>query len=155
MNHNKLQMGRRPAIAYIYWITIFMLALTGFAQMPIFKRYYIADIPGLGWLAAFYVTHYLHYLFAILLLTVISYILTNYLLLKEWQKKISQSGYVRMMILVGLIITGILLVIRNLSGTIFSPGFIIVLNICHAALVIALLIAGLLCMIFRKKWVES
>ena len=30
---------------------LFFSALSGFAQMHIFKRYYIADLPGFGWLA--------------------------------------------------------------------------------------------------------
>jgi len=37
----------RP-LRWIYLTTTFLLVLTGFGQMPIFKRYYIADIPGLG-----------------------------------------------------------------------------------------------------------
>ena len=39
------------AVRYVYLITVFFLTLSGFGQMPIFKRYYIADIPGFGWLA--------------------------------------------------------------------------------------------------------
>jgi len=35
---------------WFYLITVIFLVLSGFGQMPIFKRYYIADIPGLGWL---------------------------------------------------------------------------------------------------------
>ena len=38
-------------VRYFFLATVFFLTLTGFGQMPIFKRYYIADIPGLGWLA--------------------------------------------------------------------------------------------------------
>jgi hypothetical protein len=49
------------AARYVYLITVLFLTLSGFGQMPIFKRYYIADIPGFGWLAQFYVTHYIHY----------------------------------------------------------------------------------------------
>ncbi|MCP4020290.1 MAG: hypothetical protein GY729_00480, partial [Desulfobacteraceae bacterium] len=56
-----------------YFITIFFITLTGFAQMPIFKRYYIADIPGLGWLAKFYVNHSLHYIFAAILIAFTTY----------------------------------------------------------------------------------
>lgn len=136
---------------HIYGVIIFMLTLTGFAQMPIFKRYYIADIPGLGWLAEFYVTHYLHYLFAILLFAVLAYIMTDYLITNKTLKSISVSGYFRMIILAGLLITGILLVIRNFSGTIFSPGFIIALDIGHLGLVMAFMIYGLFCMLCQKK----
>lgn len=142
-------------IVYTYRIMIFMLTLTGMAQMPIFKRYYIADIPGLGWLAAFYVTHYLHYLFAILLLALLGYLVTAYLLTGKNRRPVSSSGYVRMLILAGLVVSGLLLVIRNLPGYFFSPEMIIVLNICHMGLVVALLVAGLVCIISRKKWMRE
>ncbi len=45
-----------PWIRRAFTLTLFFSALTGFAQMPIFKRYYVADLPGLGWLAEYYVT---------------------------------------------------------------------------------------------------
>lgn len=52
----------------LFPLTVFGLALTGAAQMPIFKRYYVADVPGLGWLNDFYLTHVLHYVLAAALL---------------------------------------------------------------------------------------
>ncbi len=51
----------------LYLLLLFVMGLTGFGQMPIFKRYYIADIPGLAWLADFYATHYIHYIGAVIL----------------------------------------------------------------------------------------
>ena len=56
-------------------LTIFVMALTGFGQMPIYKRYYMSDIPGFGWLADFYITRYVHYLGAAMLLALLSYLL--------------------------------------------------------------------------------
>ena len=72
-NYANTRVISRP-LRWIYLTTTFFLVLTGFGQMPIFKRYYIADIPGLGWLAEFFVTHYIHYLGAIVLLGLIAYI---------------------------------------------------------------------------------
>ena len=73
--HNNTQSNKRSIVRYTYIITVLFLVLSGFGQMPIFKRYYIADIPGLGWLAQFDVTHYIHYLFAIILIGLTSYFL--------------------------------------------------------------------------------
>ena len=137
---------------YLYRVTIFFLVLTGFGNMPIFKRYYIADIPGLGWLAEYYVTLYIHYLFAILLIGIISYLIIEYLLTKRKSIKITLSGYIRGSVVAGLLITGILLVIRNHEISGFAPGFIIFLYLCHLTLVMVLLIAGLYSVIFKKKW---
>ena len=62
----------------VYILIFLLMGLTGFGQMPIFKRYYIADIPGLAWLDQYYVTHTIHYLGAIALLALIAYGLVIY-----------------------------------------------------------------------------
>ena len=73
-----LNKNQGNTLKYSYLITLLFLTLTGFGQMPIFKRYYIADIPGLGWLAKFYITHFIHYLGAILILALLAYIILRY-----------------------------------------------------------------------------
>ena len=149
---NNTQPNRKTIIQYFYLITAFFLVLTGFGQMPIFKRYYIADIPGLGWLAKFYVTHYMHYLFAILLIGITTYIIVEYLLINRINIKITVSGYIRGATLLGLMVTGILLVIRNLSGILFAPSLIIFLDLFHLTLVMIFLVTGLYCIVFKKQW---
>ena len=140
---------------YIYRITILMLTLSGFAQMPIFKRYYIADIPGLGWLAQFYTTHYLHYLFAVILLALTAYMITNFFLLSRKKFKVTASGYIRVSILAGLIVSGIILVIRNFAGYRYSPTFIMTMDLIHMGLVFILLITGLACIILKNNWMRD
>ena len=133
LKENHIKSNKKTIMRYLYLVTIFFLVLTGFGQMPVFKRYYIADIPGLGWLGQFFVTHYMHYLFAILLLGITAFI-------------------IRGAVLFGLVITGVLLVIRNLAVSNFPPDLIIFLDISHLTLVMVLLMAGLYCIIFKKKW---
>ena len=137
---------------WFYLLSIFFLALSGFAQMPIFKRYYIADIPGLGWLAEFFVTHYIHYLAAILFLAFTAYMIIDYLLLKRQSRQMSATGYVRGALLAGILASGIFLVLRNLAGSSFSSGFIIFLDLCHLGLVMAFLFVSLYCLIYKKQW---
>ena len=120
--------------------------------MPIFKRYYIADIPGLGWLAKFFVTHYIHYIGAILLLTLFAYILVYYLLLDRTRNVITTSGYIRGILLGAIVITGTFMVLRNLKGFWLPPGFSIFLDIMHLGLVMAFLTAAFYCLISKKQW---
>ena len=148
MNQNKL-------ISYSYIFTFFMMTISGFGQMPIFKRYYMADIPGLEWLAKYYITHYLHYLFAIMFLSLISYISMEYFLTKREKLIITTSGYVGSLLLSTLSLTGILLVIRNFSGHLFSSSFIVYLDLIHLGAVILILMTGLFCMVFNKKGLEK
>lgn len=144
--------SEKRIIHWAYFLTVFFLTLTGFGQMPIFKRYYIADLPGMGWLAQFYVTHYIHYLAAVILFTLVSYVVFDYLVLSKRNIRATASGYVRGAILAGLMVTGIFLVIRNFSGTKFSSGFIIFLDLSHLGLVMSFLMVSLYCLIFKKKW---
>lgn len=142
-------------IRYTYFITIVTMALTGFGQMPIFKRYYIADIPGLGWLARFYVTHYLHYLAAIVLFVLLAYIVTDHFLNSRKNVTIPLFQFIKGAILAGILITGLLLVARNLPGVVFSPGFIILLDISHLVLVMMFLAAALYGIVAEKSWTTA
>jgi hypothetical protein len=137
---------------WFYLLTVFFLTLSGFGQMPIFKRYYIADIPGFGWLAEFFITHYIHYLAAILFLAFAAYMIIDYLLLKRKFSLMTASGYVRSALLAGILGSGVFLVLRNLAGSNFSSGFIIFLNLCHLGLVMAFLFVSLYCLVNKKQW---
>jgi hypothetical protein len=153
MNYNQSNTGAISSPGrWIYLLTIFFLTLSGFGQMPIFKRYYIADIPGLGWLAEFFITHYIHYLAAILFLAFTAYMIIDYLLSKRKFKRMTASGYVRSVLLAGILASGVFLVIRNLTGSNFSSGFIIFLNLCHLGLVMAFLFVSLYCLVYKKQW---
>lgn len=139
----------RPVARRLYLISVFMLALTGFGQMPIFKRYYMADIPGLGWLAQFYVTHYMHYLFSILFLAVIFYYATFFFGMAGQRPGLKKSDIARIFCVVGLTVTGMLLVIRNLSGVYWDAHMITTLDLLHLGLVMGILLTGLVALIAK------
>jgi hypothetical protein len=138
---------------YIYGITLFFITLSGFAQMPIFKRYYIADIPGLGWLAQFYVTHIMHYIAAIVLIALVTYILIDFILNRSRLIKITGIGYFGILVLAGLIVTGILMVVKNLSNIYFGHITVIVLDLTHLSLCMMLLFVSFYSVIRKKRWV--
>jgi hypothetical protein len=145
----------QPILRYGYMLILLFLTLSGFGQMPIFKRYYVADIPGLGWLAEFFVTHYIHYLGAILFLAFTGYIVIDYLMLTRRSRKLTATGIVRGVLLAGILASGIFLVIRNFAGSNLSPNFIIFLDISHLGLVMAFLFVSLYCIVFKKQWTMS
>jgi hypothetical protein len=138
-------------IHYGYLLALFFITLSGFAQIPIFKRYYIADIPGLGWLAQFYVTHIIHYLSAALLLGISAYRISEYLLQRRKTLNLTPSGYWRGGLILALMVTGILLVIRNFEGHLYSDNFVIGLVLTHLSLMVIFLLTVLFCVIFSSK----
>ena len=136
----------------IYLVLLFTMALTGFGQMPIFKRYYIADIPGLGWLANFYTTHYIHYLGAIALFAFFVYAGAFYFGLLHKQFRLTAAAYVRIALLALIVVTGIFRVLKNLPDVVFSPLFTMMIDISHLAFMMLLLAAGVMSIVFKKKW---
>jgi hypothetical protein len=141
-----------PWLQKSFAITLFFSALTGFGQMPIYKRYYLADLPGLGWLAQFYLTYLLHYVSAIILMAIIAYAVTDYLLRHRRSMRITIFGYLRGAILTLIIATGVLLVFRNFPGHRFSPLFVMILDFSHLGLVMVFIITTVMAKVFRQGW---
>ena len=136
----------------VYLILLFTMGLTGFGQMPIFKRYYIADIPGFGWLAQYYTTHYIHYIGAIALFVFFVYAAVVYWGLLRQQFQLTWAAYVRITLLALIAITGIFRVLKNLPDVVFSPLFTMAIDISHLVFMIFLMLSGTLFIILKKKW---
>jgi hypothetical protein len=68
---------------------------------------------------------------------------------------LTASGYVRGAIFAGILVSGLLLVIRNLSGSRFAPEFIIFLDLAHLGLVMSFLLAAVYCLVRKKRWVTQ
>ena len=146
---------RNPSLGRLYVLTFGLLALSGFAQIPIFKRYYIADLPGLGWLAQYYVTHLLHYLAAALLLGIVAYAVTGFLFDRRRALRLTSTGWVRAVLLAGLLVTGALRVVKNFAGVYMSSGWIVFLDMLHLALVMAYLAVALYALAAKKRWTSA
>jgi len=136
----------------IYGVTLFFITLSGFAQMPVFERYHISSLPGLGWLADFYITHLVHYAFAAVLLAWGGYRAITGLMLKT---ALDRKSLITAFLLGGLMITGVLMVIKNFSGTPFSFGVIIALDLSHLMFCMAFLMFGAYGLMRRKKSLVS
>ena len=139
----------------VYLILLFTMGLTGFGQMPIFKRYYIADIPGLGWLADFYATHYIHYIGAILFFGFFAYIVVFYWGLLRPRFQLTGAAYIRIALLALIAVTGIFRVLKNLPDVVFSPLFTMVIDISHLAFMMFLMFFGTLFIILKKGWLAK
>jgi uncharacterized membrane protein YhaH (DUF805 family) len=129
-----------------------VLGFSGFGQMPIYYRYYITSIPGLGWASSFYATQLVHYLAATLFLALVAFFVINHLLGRRRQRRLTRSGLVRTVLLVGVIASGIGMVLKNLSGVRFSMELTIIIDLVHMGLAMAFMLVALYCLIVRAKW---
>lgn len=126
----------------LYRWTLAALAISGVAQMPIFKRYYIADIPGLGWTADYFFTHKMHYAAAAVLL----FWLTRRLL----SEGVRAIGAGRLALLGALLATGIPRVLKNMPDVSFSPTATMLIDWSHLAAAMALGITALVMLVKRR-----
>lgn len=72
---------------FVHWATalsIFLLILTGFGQMPLYGRYNVTKLPGAEWLGDYFTTINLHYWAAILLIFVAFFHIFNAFIRKEY-----------------------------------------------------------------------
>nr|WP_287410624.1 4Fe-4S ferredoxin [Pseudodesulfovibrio sp.] len=125
---------------YSTWISrLFLFAMTGLGvtgmlQMPLAKRYYLTEVPGMAWTGDFFFVHKLHYVLAALLLFVVALAVMNWLL--EWKDRLvlTRFGVVRSVILGGLLVSGLLRVYRNMPSVTLDPTVIVAIEWVHLGL---------------------
>jgi hypothetical protein len=145
--------GGKRMVYGVFLALMIVMAFTGFGQMPMFDRYYVSAIPGLGWSADFYVTHAIHYIGAALLLALIGYTVLNYFLSEKGMLRLTAAAYVRIFFLGGLLLTGILRVLKNDPDLFFSPGLVLFVDLAHLGFMFAYLIAALIFIFMKSGWV--
>lgn len=131
-------MNKRTA-TLLFRVLVAALLFTGFAQMPIFARYYLADVPGFGWTADYHLNHILHYSLAILLLLWLGWRAPLALRrpLSIWRLLIALSW-------AGIVLTGLVRVAKNQPDVFFSPTTVMIVDWSHLGLVMLLGVLTLL-----------
>lgn len=149
------RLGATPLVNSLYLLALTLLALTGFGQMPIFKRYYIAQIPGLGWLGDYYLTHAIHYIAAAVLGGIVVYAGVVFIGVVRKRAGLTATGRIKTLLLAGIVITGIFRVLKNLPDFYFSPQFIFLIDLAHLGFVLIFLFTALATMIAGRHWLKS
>lgn len=122
--------------------------------MPLWKRYYVADIPGLAWSGNFYANVNVHYVSGAVLLGLSLYFLTNYLYLQKKGVHLTRSGIIMSILLGFALITGIFMAVKNLPGVRFPFYFLVFMNLFHMMSAVVFIIATLICWIGRFQWTQ-
>lgn len=134
----------------LYFIAAGIAVFSGMGQMPIMKRYYVADLPLLGWSQDFYINSDLHYLSAALLLGLLAWrlSLSRRVVDTNWSwGPLSPWGWT---LLALLFISGVFKVARN-AGLFIDPFLLMVLDFVHLGSGMAFMITGLFALISRSK----
>lgn len=143
---------KRKIISRLFVFAFIVMAFTGFGQMPLYNRYYLSDVPGMGWTSDYALTHVIHYLGAIFLLAFFAYHILDYFLHGRKEYRLTGAAYARIALLSGIVITGILRVIKNLPDVSFSPGFTLFFDLAHLGFVMVYLLCALAFLVSRAGW---
>ncbi|MEW5773238.1 MAG: hypothetical protein AB1916_06895 [Thermodesulfobacteriota bacterium] len=138
---------RSRAERLVFGLAVAALAVSGLAQMPIFKRYGVADLPGLAWTADFFFTHLLHYAAAAALLFLLS---RSALVRLAERRGLTAGRWLMAGLWAGVAITGLARVVKNLPGWSLGPGPTLVADWAHLALALLLGLAALALRAMRR-----
>jgi hypothetical protein len=133
---------------WLFGLTVAALAVSGLAQMPIFKRYYIADLPGMGWTADFYFTHKMHYVAAAVYLFLLAERVGAWLAsgtgrLSAWQWTwVGLHG--------AMVATGLMRAAKNLDAWFWSPWTTRILDWGHLGLMFVMAVVALAGLLARR-----
>ena len=115
----------------LFGLCVATLTITGFGQMPLFQRYYLADLPGLGWLGAYYVTHTVHYIAAGIFLALVAYLVTAFLRTWHVRVRITAWGAARIAVVAVIVISGSVRVLKNRPDVFFGPEVVFLVDLVH------------------------
>ncbi len=142
-----------PFLNPLYRLTLATAAFTGFGNMPLWGRYYVSDIPGLGWSRDFIVNVNIHILAGSLLLGIGVYLLTGRLVMGDRRfATLTLSGGIKGLLMASTLATGILMVVKNLPGIHFSLTSLLIFNFAHMAAAVLFMLAALVALMFRQPW---
>jgi hypothetical protein len=140
---------------WLYLAALTLVVLSGFGQMPIFKRFYLADLPGFGWTGEFYADLLVHYLASAGLLLALGYLGVDYFLTQRRRLRLTGSGLVRSALLAVALGSGVMMMIKNFPGVRFPQNFLITLDLIHLSATMVFLLASLAAVLLRQKWVRE
>ena len=146
---------QKRSFAIIYSATAVILVLAALAQMPLAKRYYLADIPGLAWTGNFLTSYHVFYIAAVLMTVLISYRAADFLLQKDRDMQLSTAGIIKAASLAGLLISGFMKIAMNASDVYFSQEYLVFINFTYIIFTMLFMLSTLVFIGSPYKWVKS
>ena len=146
--------GEQRLSRWVYRVALILALFTGFGNMPLYGRYYVADVPWLTWSGDFITNVKVHYMAGAILLAIGVYYLFGYFWYYERRRKVTATGKVRAFLLVLTLLSGIVMAIKNLPGVVFPLDLLVGMNFLHMGSALFLMLVTLVAIVMRSKWVR-
>ncbi len=139
-------------VRWAYRAAIAVSLFTGIGNMPMWGRYFVADIPGFGWAGDFFINLYVHYLSGALLLAIAAYSIVVYHQRNDKRVRLSTSGVVRAATLALVLVSGLLSAIRNLAFVDLPLTGLMALVFLHLGGAMVFIFFALVYWLKKKPW---
>lgn len=136
---------------WIYMPAVLIAVFTGFGNMPLYKRYYIADLPGMRWSGDFYLNMMVHYIAGALVLMTAVYFTIGFLTGPRG-KKLTRTGKIRTVLLALALLSGGLMALKNLPGINFRQTLLMSSDFLHFGAAMFFVMISIVCIVLRNRW---
>lgn len=140
---------------WAYLAAMAAVFFTGFGNMPLYRRYYVTDLPGFGWAGDFMINVQVHYMADAVLLALSAYFTVSWIFLRKEGQRLSQTGRIRAIVLGLALLTGLAMAVKNLSGVVYPLPLLIAMNFLHMSLAVCYLLLAPGCRIVRASWLRK
>ena len=136
---------------WILAVALFVALFTGFGNMPLYGRYYIADLPGFGWAGNFIVNLKVHLVTGALLLALALYWLAGFIRLnRKWS---GLSGIMKLTVacIALSLFSGLLAGLKNFAF--LTPGLALnmIINFFHMGMAMLVAMVGVIALSLSRK----
>lgn len=138
-----------------YLAALAVALFTGIGNMPMWGRYFVADIPGFGWSGNFFINLYIHYLSGALLLAISTYYIILYSGRPNRRMDLSLSGAIRATLLGLALVSGVLSALKNLPLPDLPLAGLMALIFVHLGTAMAYCFFSVLFWLMKKPWLKE
>ena len=149
MSEHTYSPGGRAAV-WLYGIAVGLALFSGMGQMPLYNRYYLTSVPGLGWAGNFLALSDLHYLAAALLMGLVAWRLALDLRSPGAAWSWGPRSWWGWSLIALLVISGAAKSLRNV-GVFLPPVALMLLDFVHLGSAMAFMFSGLASLFMGRK----
>jgi hypothetical protein len=143
--------AKESSLIWLLAAVVLLALLTGFGNMPLYGRYYIADIPGFHWSGNFLANLKVHLAAGALLLALALYRLIGFVRLGGRLKELTGLQKLTGAAMALVLLSGVLAGLKNFAF--LKPGLVVnmTINFFHMGTALLLAAAGLAALVAGRK----
>ncbi len=139
------------ALKWLLSATTLIALFTGFGNMPLYGRYYIADIPGFQWSGNFIVNMKVHLVTGAILLALAVYYLAGTIILRKNQTPRTALDRLVGIALTLVLFSGLIAGVKNFAA--WTPGLTLMMtiNFFHLGTAMLFVAVGVVSLVLKHK----